>query len=156
MTYNNSFCQQPDSLQIELLYELIEQGHDPIRTYARNTLIASGIITYSEPYLYPDELKTGRIKKEHRMNSINNTGTLNLSPNPCNDFVVVTYNLNEPIGVVYIDFTTIQGQVLEKINLTKLQDQFVFSLDGYSPGIYMASLKSGGKVIESKKVIIVK
>jgi hypothetical protein len=149
---------QVDSIRMAMLNTLMEQTKEPVKTYARNILIANEAMTYSEPYLFPDELKSARVEKTRTMGKQKAKSCLEVYPNPALNYFIVEYNLNDKIGNsmndAILEITTIQGKVVKLIVLTKKQDQVVLSLANYKPGMYVASLKYNGKLIESKKVTI--
>jgi hypothetical protein len=146
-----------DSLQIAALTLLMQQGHEPVSSYSRNLLIANGAVTYNEPYLVADDLKSTRIKRERRSFTTHSAPILTLSPNPCRHFVIAGYSLeNNSTSDAFLTINTLQGVEIKTIPLIGVKDQVVIALNNFSPGIYVASLKAGGKLMDSKKIIIVK
>ena len=149
---------QADSTRMAMLGTLMGQANEPVKTYALNILIANEAMTYSEPYLFSDELKSANAKKTHTMGKQKVTSCLEVYPNPALNYFIVEYNLNEKVGNnvddAILEITTIQGKVVKVIALAKKNDQIVVSFANYKPGMYVASLKYDGKLIESKKVTI--
>jgi len=157
---NDTLCgMQADSIQTVALMALVEEAHEPIKSYARNMLLSIGRVKYSEPYLYSDELKSERIKKEHKMNPSQQNDYLKIYPNPANSYIIVVYNLekllDEFVSTASIEISSIQGQVIKKIILDRKIDQKVVSTQLLFPGIYVVSLKVRDKTIETKKVNII-
>jgi len=135
----------------------MQEGFEPVSSYARNLLIANGAVTYNEPYLVADELKSARVKRERRSLTTNFAPILTLSPNPCRNFVIVGYSLeNNSTSDAFLTISTLQGVEIKTIKLIGVKDQVVIPLNNISPGVYVASLKAGGKLFESKKIIVVK
>ena len=82
---------------------------------------------------------------------------LTLSPNPCRYFVIACYTLDDdPTSDAFLTISTLQGVEIKTIQLFGATDQIVISLNYFSPGVYLASLKARGKLIDSKKIIVVK
>lgn len=54
---------QMDSLQLDAIHELSANGAELVKTYARNILLANGMINYFEPILLDDNLKSSKEKK---------------------------------------------------------------------------------------------
>jgi len=50
----------------------------------------------------------------------------------------------------------INGKLLKKIKLTQTIDQQIISLDGFKNGIYLFRLHVDNKIIDSKKVTVIK
>jgi len=148
---------QCDSLQLVALNLPMQEGYEPVSSYARNILIANGVLIYNEPYLVAEEMKSTRAKRERRNITTPVVPLLTLSPNPCRNFVIVGYSLeNNSATDAFLTINTLQGVEIKTIQLTGAKDQVVIALNNFSPGIYVASLKAGGKLMDSKKIIIVK
>jgi len=146
-----------DSLQFAALTLLMQEEFEPISSYARNLLIANGALTYNEPYLVADELKSTWVKRERRSLATHSATILTLSPNPCRHFVIAGYSLeNNTTSDAFLTINTLQGVEIKTIQLIVAKDQVVIGLNNFSPGVYVASLKAGGKLMDSKKIIIVK
>jgi len=146
-----------DSLQLAALNLLMQEGYEPVSSYARNLLIVNGAVTYNEPYLVADDLKSTRVKRERRNVSTLPGSILTLNPNPCRHFVIAGYSLEDKLtSDAFLAISTLQGIEIKTIRLIGTKDQIVISLNNFSPGVYVASLKAGGKLIDSKKIIIVK
>jgi hypothetical protein len=146
-----------DSLQVAALTLLMQQGYEPVSSYARNLLIANGAVTYNEPYLVGNEMKSARVIRERRNVTSQLVPKLTLSPNPCRNFVIAGYSLeNNSAQDAFLTISTLQGTEIKTIRLIGAKDQVVISLNNFSPGLYVASLKAGGKLMDNKKIIIVK
>ncbi len=146
-----------DSLQLTALTLLMQEGCEPVSSYARNLLIAIDAVTYNEPYLVADELKSARVKRERRNVTTPIIPLLTLSPNPCRYFVIAGYSLEDNLtSDAFLTISTLQGVEIKTIQLIGAKDQVVITLNNFSPGVYVASLKAGGTLIDSKKIIIVK
>lgn len=146
-----------DSLQLAALTLLMQEGCEPVSSYARNLLIANGAVIYNEPYLVADELKSTQAKRERRIIITPIAPFLTLSPNPCRNFVIAGYSLEDKLASdAFLTISTLQGVEIKTIQLLGAKDQVVISLNNFNPGVYVASLKDGGKLMDSKKIIIVK
>jgi len=146
---------ETDSIQTVSLFTLLTNAHEPVKSNIRNILIANEAITYVEPYLFADELKTSRIRKP---NLINNEGNamLQISPIPATDYFIVKYDLNNQIAPATLEVVSIYGQVLLSKQLNKYTDQFVVPLTGFSPGIYIVSIRVRDQVLDNCRLIVVK
>lgn len=127
---------------------------------ARNMLIAASLLDYMEKLVFlPDSLKSA-IANENNGNKphsgIEETGWIKVFPNPANDYYVIEYMLcDTDYGADRkIEIINIQGEVLEKIPLTKLYDQIIKRCEHYPPGIYVCVLKTGKRKISTSSLII--
>ena len=80
---------------------------------------------------------------------------LNVYPNPSTGYIILEYNLEVKSDAV-LEITDMSGNILRSINTTKKRDQVTVTTESWKPGLYIATLKVGGKVIESVKFSLVK
>ncbi|MEI6747951.1 MAG: T9SS type A sorting domain-containing protein, partial [Bacteroidota bacterium] len=149
---------QPDSSQIVALFAMLEQSKEPVNVYARNLLIANNVISYSELYLFPDELKSSRARKHHNMATMKTATMMQVFPNPAINYIIVVYNLNnlphDDIIDATLEINSMQGSILKQIILKRKEDQIVLPTSNLRPGNYVVLLKVDGKLIESRKLTI--
>lgn len=146
---------ETDSIQTAALLSLMSYVNEPVKSYIRNILIANRVITYEEPYLVANELKASRIRKSNQASREENT-MLHISPNPATSYLLVRYDLNSQIAAATFEVVSLHGQVLLSKPLNKSCDRFVVSLSGFTPGIYIASVKVRGKTLKSIRIVVVK
>jgi len=147
-----------DSSGLLTVYDLFENGSEPVRSYARNILIARDEINYSEPILLPDGLKSSKKTNSHRTGTFNEKSYMKVFPNPARKYIIVEYNLKERYRKYCsgeIILTDIRGhQVLNKI-ISKSKDQEVINTSGVSEGTYICTLKFNGAILDTKKIVII-
>ncbi len=144
-----------DSTQTAFLLALMEIVNESVKSYIRNILIANEVITYEEPYLFADELKASRIRKPN-ITKNEEDAVLQISPNPATGYFIVKYDLKNQIAPAAIEVVSIHGQVLLKKLLNKNRDQFVVPLIGFSPDIYIVSIRVREQVLDNCRLIVVK
>jgi len=147
-----------DSTSLSLVYNLCENGSEPVRSYARNILIARGEFDYSEPILLPDELKSSDGTKSYRTSRFTEKSYMRVFPNPARKYVIVEYNLKELFMKdvnARLVIADIQGVELFRTSLNKLHDQLLVITSEFRPGMVICSLQVNSKVVESQKVIII-
>lgn len=81
---------------------------------------------------------------------------LHISPNPATSYLLVRYDLNSQIAAATFEVVSLHGQVLLSKPLNKSCDRFVVSLSGFTPGVYIASVKVRGKTLKSIRIVVVK
>jgi hypothetical protein len=130
---------------------------DPVQTYARNILIVNGCLAYQEPIILPGEHNVLKKWNDYRTSHFISNSYMKLFPNPAHQFIILEYNLqnlfNENSSFELI-ITDMSGIVLERRNLNKKQDQVLINTTTYKPGSYTCSIKTNGKILETKKFII--
>ncbi|PIQ35077.1 MAG: hypothetical protein COW63_02250, partial [Bacteroidetes bacterium CG18_big_fil_WC_8_21_14_2_50_41_14] len=145
----------PDSLQIFELLNIASSLKTKPGTYALNMLIRAGALFYEEPIYFPPTFKVKPIwnlngKKENKKPSF-----LKIFPNPAASYFTAEYLLQGDITHAFVTLCDMEGKILKKIDLPNKQSQIIVPTDGCSSGTYVLKLIGNGKVIESKKVIIV-
>jgi hypothetical protein len=146
----------PDSTTVEWLFELMETAGVPAAIYARNILLAHGLLEHQPQYLLPGDTKSEPVKRPHSQKPPKKEA-LKLSPNPANEYVIIAFDVDEQIdyeGSGNIKVSTINGKLIESLPLTQQKDQLVFPLKGYKPGAYVFSLYFNNQLLESKRLII--
>lgn len=142
--------------EIQQLVDLEETETGIASAYARNILIALNEMEYLAPIQLPNPYKSTK-KMEEYLEVMNSQPPSKLSvfPNPSKDFVIVEYHLEIEKGGI-IEVKDVNGHLLNKIQVERLQDQVTVKTTSWKPGLYIATLKVNGKLIESCKFTLIK
>jgi hypothetical protein len=148
---------QIDSSQISQLLTLYNQVSEPVASYVRNILIANNVINYFEPIIIPDDLKSTPEKNVLRTGHFSEGCYLKVFPNPAKHYIIAEYNTQQisSSNEILLTVTSFDGKILETRILSKLQDQQLIETVDYKPGIYLCFIKSGNKVLASRKFTII-
>lgn len=110
-----------------------------------------------------EELKTRLTKMELNLGKTVNSVTLSSakltqnSPNPYNQNTIINYFIPEKAGKAFMNISDINGRIVKTVALTqKGNGQLVLDAGQLSPGSYQYSLNIGGKLVDTKKMILIK
>ncbi len=146
----------PDSLAVAWLAWVMDNGSHPTALYARNILLAHGLVEYQPAYLLPGDPKSSQLKPVGTQ-SPQPEEALKLQPNPARDFVVVDFDLGRhqvAEGSAVLKVIAVNGKPVETRPLTQQKDQLVFSLKDYQSGTYVFTLYYNNQMLDSKRLII--
>lgn len=146
----------PDSAQKQQLWNIISADSARAGIFARNLKITLGETTYSEPILLPDIYKSvqAEVDYEQLLNS-EVPGMLKVFPNPANGYIILEYKL-ETDAETTILIQDMRGITIKRHNTNSKQDQIIMIVRDWAPGIYIASLKINGLLMESAKFAVIK
>lgn len=106
-----------------------------------------------------DELKVKISENFKTINSdlinFQNTKIINISPNPSNNLITISFNIEEPIHSAILQIYNLKGDLLSSLNINDRGNNLSRTLqkDNYGRGIYIAILVVNGNNIDSKKII---
>ena len=109
---------------------------------------------YNEPiYTYEDEtLKMAKpIRKTHK--ALSNESYMKINPNPADEFIIISYNINDAINRLRLFITDASGKTIIEKELYKAKDQQMQTVKNYAKGNYICTLFNNGKPIKSVKFI---
>lgn len=134
---------------------LHNNDYSNVGTWARNTLIASGEINFTEPVYIKLPLKAVYIDYPPVPDNIaDKESFLLVYPNPANNYCIIEYKLPETVNTVVVTIHELNGRFVRGYKPANKMDQFVISLDGLDNGIYLISLSGDGKTYETKNIAI--
>ena len=145
-----------DSMQIVNL-NAIEQGSEGMmKVYARNLLYGiHGFTDYSEPYQLPQQgLKDSKIKWVKIAAPAENS--LNLYPNPANNYVIAEYFLKDQNSRCITRLFDNAGELLQEFPVSASHGYIKFNLNGFTSGMYICNIMCGNETLNSMKLIIKK
>jgi len=155
----NKLILELDSVQINTLMDLVISGHEPVKSYSRNILLANQLTEHYEPILLPEVNNPSgsrpiTISEQQTPNTY-----FRLYPNPTNQYAIIEYYLaeysNSQNSSIFV-ITTQEGKVIDRIIVNKKQDQFILNTTGYIPGTYLCSMFYEGKILQSQKFTIIR
>jgi hypothetical protein len=79
-------------------------------------------------------------------------------PNPAKHYIIVEYNtqkISSENNEILLTITSSDGKILETRILSKPQDQQLIETVDFKPGIYLCFIKSGNKILASRKFTII-
>jgi len=144
-----------DSVSVELLFEIKENGGSGISAFARGMLLKGGFIDYKETIVLP-RLASPEENSFANKNIDDNEQRkdyLKLFPNPAGDYVIVFYDIGSDSRSFSLKLVDNQGIVIRIIQLEPGKDQIVVNLENLPNGIYLFTLNVNGKKLESQKLI---
>jgi len=148
-----------DSGQITTLQDLLSSGHEPVKSYARNILLANQLTEYHEPILIPEVNNPSGSKPITISEQQTSSTYFRLYPNPTNQYAIIEYYLSEysdsQNSSIFV-ITSQEGKVIERIMVNKQQDQFILNTTEYLPSTYVCSMFFEGKRLQSQKFIIIR
>jgi len=147
-----------DSSDLLTVYDLFENGSEPVRPYARNILIFRDDIDYFEPIILPDILKSSDRIEKHKTGRFIYKSYMKVFPNPARKYVIVEYNLQERYregcnGVLKL--IDIHGQEMIRKEIHKAKDQELIHTSLLPAGTYICTLTYGSDLMEIKKIVII-
>jgi len=86
---------------------------------------------------------------------LNNTKIISVSPNPSNDFITVSFNVEKSIQNAKLNVHDLNGNVIVSLNINDRDNNINRTLqrDNFGKGIYIVSLIVNGKSIDTKKIV---
>jgi trimeric autotransporter adhesin len=83
-----------------------------------------------------------------------NTKIISVSPNPSNDVITVSLNIEKGVQTAKLQVHDINGTVLSTLNINERDTNIAKTLqkDNFGKGIYVVSLVVNGKSIDTKKI----
>ena len=156
------FIPVTDSILIEDFQSLAENDIDIPGAYARNLLMASGLMNYSEPIEFPDTSVAGPAVpiwnngKDQWQETNPLESYIKIFPNPANDYFIIEFYCSsiKDGQDVQIIITDGHGSLIRDLYPSKLYDQVLFRTGNLPPGIYLCELKINKKVFTSNKFIL--
>ncbi len=145
----------PDSLQRILLEQIAGTDCDFPGAWARNILIASGLMNYEEPIVNESTLKSSRKDKYHWKSSRSIKSDLKVFPNPAKDYLVIEYQKESDDDQLQIVILDMQGRRIGLYQLDKNTDQKIIPTTGMKTGSYMIQLYVNGVHKKSNKIMVI-
>ena len=147
-----------DSATIASVQRLFSNATEPVRSYSRNILIARGSVTYNEPILLPDPLKSVKEKRQYKTGKFTDKSYLKLFPNPARQYVIVEYNLKDKFTKnceIFLVVSNVNGASLLQKNLFKQQDQVIMATSSLPNGAYICSITVNGMILDAVKFVVI-
>jgi len=152
----NKTVYEADSSDIAELYSIMDNSSANVHALVRNLLIAIDTLTYQEPYIFPDLLKSSEAYDEYwKILNTEMLKYLKIYPNPAHDYIIIDYSF-EYYKKSLIEITDINGIYIKTIEIKNETNQLVIDTRKWNSGLYIATLKSNQKFIESVKFSIIK
>ncbi len=152
---DNKTVYEADSSDIVELYSIMNNSSANVHALARNLLIAIDTLTYQEPYIFPDLLKSSDAYNEYwKLLNTDMPKYLKIHPNPAHDYIIIDYSL-EYYKKSLIEISDINGISIKTIEMKNEKNQLVIDTRKWNSGLYIATLKSNQKLIESIKFTII-
>lgn len=146
----------PDSAQAPALVQLADADYNLPGAWARNILVASGLLDYQEPIVSETTLKSSRRGRFHWTRSRSFTPNMKVFPNPARDFVIVEYHKNDMLDQAILEVLDMKGRKVRSYFLPKTANQQIISFEGLSVGTYLIQIYVNGLPKESCKVVIIR
>ncbi|MFZ4707297.1 MAG: T9SS type A sorting domain-containing protein [Bacteroidales bacterium] len=144
----------PDMAQQQQLWNIAQADSSGAGVYARNLLVSLDETTYNEPIVLPDMYKSTQAMEDY--DKLLNSALprfMKVFPNPASEYVIFEYQLETDVKAT-VSIQDIHGITIESRNTTGLHDQITIITRKWKPGVYVASLKVNGRLVESAKFTI--
>jgi hypothetical protein len=146
-----------DSITLTNLQEIFINSFSLSGAFSRNMLIAAGKIAYQEPILLPDTcLKSTKREKYRGVLTPADKSRFTVYPNPANNYFIVEYHLESSPKEGLIIIYDLSGKRNGGFLFSEKQNQMVIPIRDLMPGIYFISLYVEGKLLETKKISIIR
>ena len=106
----------------------------------------------------PDGTKSAPDINSLKTRSFNKGCYLKLFPNPAKQYIIAEYKSQSTLtgnNEFILSIFSNEGKLVESRILNKLQDQVLISTTSYKPGIYVCCIKSGNKIVASRKFTVI-
>lgn len=143
-----------DSIQISVLYNILDSANVGLSGIARNILINVDTLTYSEPYILPEEgLKDSKVKRIPQK-KVFRENRFKIYPIPAKDYIIIEYVIigDNPSGKINI--LDNRGIVVKSSKLAKSFDYKLISISDLPSGIYYCNFISENEIIQTTKLIV--
>ena len=140
------------------LFTLYESGENEATVYARNILIASGLLDYDEPINLKDSVKSAIISKtDYRKKLFDDMDSkvLKLFPNPASAYFIAEINMQEFDNNSQIYLRNSNGLIVRKEVLSKAHEQVLIETNGLPQGTYFVTIEANWKPVCTKTITIV-
>jgi len=145
-----------DSTIISSLQVIANTNTGKPGAFARNILIANGIINYQEPIILPDtSLKSGKNKKFKGVKESGVGSMLTVYPNPAHDYFVVKIKLEKILEKVMINLYDENGRIVYSRAFKGKEDQITIPTLNLTSGIYILTIEAEGKHLDKSTIAIV-
>lgn len=140
----------------ESLFSLASSAEGEIKTLSRNTLVSENMISYNEPFIFPDpNLKSTKYKKHNAIPEITDN-SLKLYPNPAMNYVMVDFSLVKSASCQNIRIIDMSGRKCYDQVIDRQRGFLLMSLTDLSDGMYILQIYQNDKPVISKKFVISK
>ena len=94
-------------------------------------------------------------KQNQDLIALDNTKIISVSPNPSNDVIAVSMNIEKSVANAKLMVYDLKGAILSSLNINERDNNITKTLqkDNFGKGVYIVSLVVNGKSIDSKKII---
>jgi hypothetical protein len=92
-------------------------------------------------------LKSSPVVNKPKTKGKSSQAMLHVFPNPANDFIIIEYEL---VMAGELRIITQDGRICYSQNLNAGKNQLMIRINTFSPGIYIASIAQGKKVLSAK------
>ena len=136
------------------LYQ-IESNNNLPASLARNTLILTDTLQYTEPIIFPSDLKRIEVPAKFNKSEYKNL-YMGIFPNPTSNYITISHNYPIEGENTYIQICNVNGIILEKHDISTFRSEFLITLIDYKPGIYFCNLVVNDEILLSQKFIVIK
>ena len=145
-----------NSTQRIALHNIIDNSTGILKAQARNILILTDSLDYSEPIILPQPgLKSENIRFWPEK-SLLTENSMRIYPNPAKNIVIIEIRLKEQPKDALINIIDNKGIILQTYPVQSQDDYLVIPLNSFSSGTVMCQLRFNNKIIETKKLLIIK
>jgi hypothetical protein len=145
-----------DSSSVNILSNIVNSELPVISSYARGLLLKGKHINFNEMVYLPVSNKSARIYSNDRVSETDFSSGLKLMPNPAKNYVIVEYKFSSDNNNGIILVRDMRGNLVKSKNLKNKHDQLTIDLTDLPSGMYIVSLYSANKLIESKQLSNIK
>jgi C1A family cysteine protease len=155
MKDSNWLANDLDSVHIEQLFDQLANDYGSLSAHARGMLVKGGFYDYIEKVPCPAHLKATReyTASTDKSTTENAKDYLRVFPNPAGDYAMIEYILNDQHNVGIIELSKIDGTLLRTEEIKSGTNQMILDLKDLPNGMYIVSLKSNTRNIQSKRLI---
>ena len=143
----------------KVLPHLVATGSDGFKAINYMELLPYLVEAIKEQQAQISELKAQASNSFKTQNgellTLENTKIISVSPNPSNDVILVSMNIEKVVQNAKLLVHDINGTVLSSLNINERDTNITKTLqkDNFGKGIYVVSLVINGKSIDTKKIV---
>lgn len=144
----------PDSSQVATLVSFSNSGIGQIRALARNLLVITDELCYSEPFIFPGNgLKSNSIKRIP-VKQNNTESSFTLYPNPATETIWIEFAANRKQIKGSIQLIDLTGKVIRLVSINQWQKKYLFPVNNIRSGLYFIRYLEKEGHMDVQKLII--